>query len=99
MARRAVGLPLVLVCLVAIAYALFGQYFGGMLGHSGVDVDSLILTLCYSFDGVFGRPLAVVVGTIIVFICWRAMRRDAGVEECRGFCPNAEAFDRRAAVA
>lgn len=31
--------------------------------------------------------------------CWRAMRRDAGVEECRGFCPNAEAFDRRAAVA
>lgn len=21
--------------------------------------------------------------------CWRAMRRDAGVEECRGFCPNA----------
>lgn len=30
--------------------------------------------------------------------CWRAMRRDADVAECRGFCPNTEAFDRQAAL-
>ncbi|MGM0782597.1 MAG: hypothetical protein ACQEUM_00640 [Pseudomonadota bacterium] len=30
--------------------------------------------------------------------CWRAMRRDADADECRSFCPNAEAFDRRAAA-
>lgn len=29
--------------------------------------------------------------------CWQAMRADAEVDECRGFCPNAEAFERRAA--
>ncbi|MCE9664681.1 hypothetical protein LY622_14665 [Halomonas sp. M5N1S17] len=28
--------------------------------------------------------------------CWHAMRRDAGVDECRAFCPNAAAFDRQA---
>ncbi|MDI5987474.1 TRAP transporter fused permease subunit [Halomonas sp. M4R5S39] len=81
MARRAVGLPLVMVCLVAIAYALFGQYFGGMLGHSGVNLENLILTLWYSFDGVFGRPLAVVVGTIIVFIIFGTLLEALGAGE------------------
>jgi TRAP transporter 4TM/12TM fusion protein len=78
MARRAVGLPLVLVCLVAIAYALFGNYLGGMLSHSGTDLTNLMLTLWYSFDGVFGRPLAVVVGTIIVFIIFGALLEALG---------------------
>ncbi|MDT0591933.1 TRAP transporter fused permease subunit [Halomonas sp. PAR8] len=78
MTRRAVGLPLVLVCLVAIVYALFGEYAGGMLGHAGVGVDSLMLTLWYSFDGVFGRPLAVVVGTIIVFIIFGTLLEALG---------------------
>lgn len=78
MARRAVGLPLVLVCLGAIGYALFGNYLGGMLSHSGVDLTNLMLTLWYSFDGVFGRPLAVVVGTIIVFIIFGALLEALG---------------------
>ncbi|SHF27143.1 hypothetical protein SAMN02745148_02181 [Modicisalibacter ilicicola DSM 19980] len=29
--------------------------------------------------------------------CWRALRHGAGREECRGFCPSAEAFVSRAA--
>ena len=33
----------------------------------------------------------------VVGHCWQAMRAEAEVEECRGFCPNAEAFERRAA--
>ena len=32
----------------------------------------------------------------VVGHCWQAMRAGAAVEECRGFCPNAEAFERRA---
>jgi TRAP-type uncharacterized transport system fused permease subunit len=75
MARRMVGLPLVLVCLVGIAYGLFGDQLGGMLSHSGLTLPDMTFTLWYSFDGVFGRPLAVVVSTIIIFIifgaCWR----------------------------
>ncbi|QOR37111.1 hypothetical protein HNO52_00285 [Billgrantia diversa] len=31
--------------------------------------------------------------------CWGAMRRDAGVDECRAFCPNALAFERLAETA
>lgn len=32
----------------------------------------------------------------VVGQCWKAMRVGADVEECRDFCPNAEAFDSRA---
>ncbi|UYG03839.1 hypothetical protein OCT51_00345 [Halomonas sp. LR3S48] len=31
--------------------------------------------------------------------CWGAMRRDAGIDECRAFCPNAAAFKRLAETA
>ncbi|MBR9879957.1 MAG: TRAP transporter fused permease subunit [Gammaproteobacteria bacterium] len=78
MARRAVGLPLVLVCLVAIGYALAGDWLGGAIGHAGVDLSGLMLTLWYSFDGVFGRPLAVVVGTIVVFIIFGVLLEALG---------------------
>lgn len=78
MTRRAVGMPLVLVCLVAITYALFGEYASGILSHAGVNTDSLMLTLWYSFDGVFGRPLSVVVGTIIVFIIFGTLLEALG---------------------
>ncbi|MGJ7459306.1 hypothetical protein [Halomonas sp. RA08-2] len=28
--------------------------------------------------------------------CWKALRADAGWEKCRGFCPNAQAFEQKA---
>lgn len=31
--------------------------------------------------------------------CWGAMRRNAGLDECRAFCPNAAAFERLAETA
>lgn len=81
MARRMVGLPLVLVCLVGIAYGLFGDQLGGMLSHSGLTLPDMTFTLWYSFDGVFGRPLAVVVSTIIIFIIFGALLEVLGAGE------------------
>ncbi|HEX7043058.1 MAG TPA: TRAP transporter fused permease subunit [Burkholderiales bacterium] len=77
--RRAVGLPLVLVCVLAIGYALFGDSLGGMLSHAGVTLPDLMMNLWYSFDGVFGRPIAVVTGTIIIYIVFGAMVEGLGV--------------------
>lgn len=73
MARRKVGLPLVLVCVIAMGYGLYGEQLGGILSHTGVSWPDMTFTLWYSFDGVFGRPLAVVVSTIIIFIIFGAL--------------------------
>ncbi|MDZ7853895.1 MAG: hypothetical protein U5L98_14935 [Halomonas sp.] len=37
-------------------------------------------------------------GCPVVGQCWKAMRAGADVEECRGFCPNAKAFESRTGV-
>jgi TRAP transporter 4TM/12TM fusion protein len=79
--RRAVGLPLVLVCVLAIGYALLGDSLAGILSHAGVNLPDLMMNLWYSFDGVFGRPMAVVTGTIIIYIVFGAMVEGLGVGE------------------
>ena len=79
MMRRVVGFPLVLVCLTSIAYALYGNYFPDVIGHAGVDLSELLTTVWYSFDGVFGRPLAVVTSTILIFILFGSLLETLGV--------------------
>lgn len=48
-------------------------------------------------DPDYGAMRATCNGCPVVGQCWKAMRAGADVEECRGFCPNAESFDSRAA--
>lgn len=48
-------------------------------------------------DPDYGAMRATCNGCPVVGQCWKAMRAGADVEECRGFCPNAETFDSRAA--
>ena len=79
MMRRVVGFPLVLVCLTSIVYALYGNYFPDVIGHAGVDLSELLTTVWYSFDGVFGRPLAVVTSTILIFILFGSLLETLGV--------------------
>lgn len=79
LARRTVGFPLLLVCVLTIAYGLYGASLGETLGHAGMDLENLTLTLWYSFEGVFGRPLAVVVDTIVVFIIFGALMEGLGI--------------------
>lgn len=76
--RRVIGLPLALVCLVLIAYAAFGEGLPWILGHGGTDLSRAIEVLWYSFDGVFGRPLAVVVSMVMVFIIFGAILESVG---------------------
>lgn len=79
--RRVVGLPLLIVCLLALFYALFGQHMPNLLAHTGIDVYELTTTVWFSFDGVFGRPVAVVTSTILIFIVFGAMLEIMGVGE------------------
>jgi len=77
--RRVIGLPLVLVVLLVASYAFFGDVLPGMLGHAGISYSELLKTFWYSFDGVFGQPLAVVTSTILVFIIFGAVLESLGI--------------------
>lgn len=71
--RRSVGLVMALVAAIVLAYGAFGHMTPGFLRHAGISADELMTVLWFSFDGVFGRPMATVVSTILIFILFGAL--------------------------
>lgn len=75
---RAFGTPLVVVVLLATAYALFGSNLPGMLRHGGFSLEQYLQVVWYSFDGVFGGPLTVVVTVILIYVVFGVMLETVG---------------------
>ena len=71
--RRSVGLVMALVAGLLLAYGAFGHLAPGFLRHAGISTEELMTVLWYSFDGVFSRPMATVVSTILIFIIFGAL--------------------------
>jgi len=78
-ARRVVGLPIVIIALVFIAYAFAGPYIPGKLAHRGVNFESLISHLYFTTEGVFGIPLGVSSTFIFLFILFGAYLEKTGL--------------------
>ncbi|MCV0395665.1 MAG: TRAP transporter fused permease subunit [Rhizobiaceae bacterium] len=76
--RRAMGLPLFLICLLGLAYAVFGDALPGIFRHGGFSFQQVLQVTWYSFDGVFGGPLSVVVSLILVFIVFGVLLEGIG---------------------
>ena len=71
--RRSVGMVMACVAAFVLIYGAFGQFAPGFMRHAGMTSEELIQVLWYSFDGVFGRPMATVVSTILIFIIFGAI--------------------------
>ncbi|MEI6876910.1 MAG: TRAP transporter permease, partial [Spirochaetota bacterium] len=78
-ARRVVGLPIVIVALVFIAYAFAGPWLPGKFAHRGVAVKSLVEHFFYTTEGVFGTPIGVSSTFIFLFILFGAFLEKTGL--------------------
>lgn len=78
-ARRVVGLPMVCVVSVFIAYAFGGRYMPGVLAHRGLDLSDFIGHVFFSTEGVFGIPLGVSSTFIFLFILFGAYLESTGL--------------------
>ena len=78
-ARRVVGLPIVIIASVFVAYAFAGPYLPGQLAHRGVDVGDLVQHLYFTTEGVFGIPLGVSSTFIFLFILFGAYLEKTGL--------------------
>lgn len=77
--RRVIGIPLLIVCITALLYAAWGSELPNAISHAGIELTELMTTVWFSFDGVFGRPIAVVTSTILIFIVFGAMLEVLGI--------------------
>ena len=72
-ARRAIGWPLPLVAVAALAYALWGQHIPGEFGHSGTPLRSFLGTMTIAEGGIWGSLTAVSVGVVSIFVIFGAV--------------------------
>ncbi|MDR5904163.1 TRAP transporter fused permease subunit [Franzmannia qiaohouensis] len=89
-ARRAIGWPLPLVALAALAYGALGQYLPGVFGHPGMPMASYVGTLTIAESGLWGSLTGVSVGVVAIFVIFGAVL-NAG-EAGQGFMNLASAF-------
>lgn len=72
-ARRAIGWPLPLVAVAALAYALFGQQIPGEFGHSGTPLASFLGTMTIAEGGIWGSLSGISVNVVAIFVIFGAV--------------------------
>lgn len=66
--RRCVGLPLVIVAIVFLAYAFAGPYMPGLIGHRGYDLERVAAQMFITAEGIFGTPMSVMTTFVFAFV-------------------------------
>ncbi len=66
--RQTVGLPLTLIVVVFLAYALFGPYMPDVVAHKGYDVQYITSYIAWTLEGIFGTPIGASVSFVSLYI-------------------------------
>jgi len=76
--RRVLGLPMVIVASVFLAYTFAGPYMPEMLAHRGASLDRAASHFWLTTEGVFGVALGVSSGFIFLFVLFGSLLDKAG---------------------
>ncbi|MDR5899201.1 TRAP transporter permease [Halomonas vilamensis] len=85
--RRAVGMSMTMIGVIAIAYAMagprgdlawLGEWLPGILGHRGYSLDRIAGQLYLGQEGIFGLPLGVAATYIFIFVLFGAFLESTG---------------------
>jgi TRAP transporter 4TM/12TM fusion protein len=76
--RRVLGLPMVIVATVFLAYTFAGPYMPEMLAHRGASLDRAASHFWLTTEGVFGVALGVSSGFIFLFVLFGSLLDKAG---------------------
>ena len=77
-ARRAIGLPMVVVAIVFTIYAFAGPYMPRILAFRGVSLAKYMSQIALSTEGIYGIPLDVSARTVYLFVLFGALLERLG---------------------
>jgi len=77
--RRTVGLPIMIIAMAFMGYALYGPYMPGFLAHRGLDLDRLVQSMFFTTEGILGTPLGVSATFIFLFLLFGSFLEKTGV--------------------
>ena len=80
--RRSVGSSLVVLGLLFIAYALFGQYSPVQaIAHRGYSLTRILGEAYLNFSGVYGTPLRIIVHYVLLFVILGSLLSTSGTSK------------------
>jgi TRAP transporter 4TM/12TM fusion protein len=71
--RRCIGLTLVVLVTIFLAYAVFGSMLTGSFAHRGFTSQEMLDHLVFSTNGLFGPALEVAAFLVFVFVIFGAL--------------------------
>lgn len=77
-ARRALGLPMVILAVAFLGYIFFGPYMPEVIAHRGASLAKGMSHLWLTTEGVFGVALGVSTSFIFLFVLFGALLETAG---------------------
>ncbi|BCV25263.1 TRAP transporter permease [Gelria sp. Kuro-4] len=77
--RRTMGWPLVIVALAFTLHTIFGQYFPGILRHTGVPFRMFVEHMYLTTEGLWGMPVGVSATYVFLFILFGCFLEVTGV--------------------
>lgn len=80
-ARRTIGLPIVVIVLIGFIYTLFGHHLPGIWNHRELTIIDLLDELAFSFNGLWGSPIAVAASFVFMFLLFGTFLQQAGAGE------------------
>ena len=76
--RRTVGLVMVAIAVLFLAYAMFGDVLPDNVASKGFSVEEIVRFHIYSTNGVYGAPLAIAAGVVFMFVLFGAFLQVTG---------------------
>ncbi|MDI9642385.1 MAG: TRAP transporter fused permease subunit [Archaeoglobaceae archaeon] len=77
--RRIIGLPMSIILIILILYALFGKNLPPPLTHPGFSFEWIIEKIYLTTKGIFGLPISVVVSLAYTFVLYGVVLEQTGV--------------------
>ncbi len=77
-ARRALGLPMVILAIVFLGYIFLGPYMPEVIAHRGASLAKGMSHIWLTTEGVFGVALGVSASFIFLFVLFGALLETAG---------------------
>jgi len=76
--RRTLGLPMIILTVSSIAYALLGAHLPDLIAHKGAFWEDIINFVYVLPEGLYGLPIAVMTSYVFLFIIFGALLEASG---------------------
>jgi TRAP transporter 4TM/12TM fusion protein len=67
-ARRTIGIPFTLLCIIFLVYTYLGPYVPGIFAHRGFNLNRILVRMTMTSEGILGIALIISASYVFMFI-------------------------------